>query len=106
MLFRREQTDPKQDISKIVLGIYDDFSQDGLEINGLLIAKIDEEKKLVPKLAEVILICSKLFTTLTSISIKTCGIPSQAVSTQTFGYVVNIKLIEECAQQTLIYMVV
>ena len=64
MLFRREQTDPKQDISKIVLGIYDDFSQDGLEINGLLIAKIDEEKKLVPKLAEVIFICSKLFVSL------------------------------------------
>ena len=53
-LFYREQTDPDQETSKVVLGIYDDFSQDGLEINGLLINKIDQEKKLVPKLTEVI----------------------------------------------------
>ena len=49
----REQTDPNNSFSKVVLCIYDDFSQDGLEVNGLLREKIEEEKKLVPKLPEV-----------------------------------------------------
>ena len=41
-------------MSKVVICIYDDFSQeDGLEINNVLIDKIEEENKLVPKLPEV-----------------------------------------------------
>ena len=52
VVFRDVDTS-SESVSKVVLCIYDDFSQDGLEINTILIEKIEEENKLVPRLPEV-----------------------------------------------------
>eukprot|EP00111_Clytia_hemisphaerica_P003797 TCONS_00010896-protein len=52
-IYEKNVDTSSETVSKVVLCIYDDFSQDGLEINTVLIEKIEEENKLVPRLPEI-----------------------------------------------------